>query len=227
MDRSHFSTENILHFFCISDESGVFMKNTILLFCLICMAPCLVAAQATESATHNVPSLAVGAEFSIFNPDYYCPSSSPFNCGNGLPLMESLGVYVDNRWLGNLGSEEEARWLRWNGLGGQQEATYLIGPRFRVYRWHKLGVWPKFLVGIGNITTAGYPGPNTFKGNLFVYVPGASLDYRLSRRLSIRGDYELVKWPGFSVSAAHDNGLSPNGFSFGVACAIFDRREGD
>jgi hypothetical protein len=188
------------------------------------MTPCLVAAQATESATHNVPSLAVGAEFSIFNPDYYCPSNSPFKCGNGLPLAKGIGVYFNSLLRRNWGSEGEARWSRWDELGGQQESTYLIGPRYRVYRWHKLGIWPKFLVGIGNITTEGYPGPNTFKGILFVYAPGASLDYILNRQLSIRGDYELLKWPGFSVSRPHNNGLSPNGFNFGVAYTVIHRK---
>ena len=187
------------------------------------MAPCLVAAQATESGTHNAPSLAVGAEFSIFNPDYYCPSSSPFNCGNKSPLAKGIGVYLNSRLRRNWGSEGEARWLGWDELGRQQESTYLIGPRFRVFQWHKLGFWPKFLVGIGHITTAGYPGPNTFKGTLFVYAPGASVNYVLNRWLSIRADYELLKWPGFSVSPPHDNGLSPNGFNFGIAYTVINR----
>jgi len=145
------------------------------------------------------------------------------NVGTDCLSPRGIGVYFNNRLRRNQGSEGEARWLRWEELGGQQESTYLIGPRHRVCRRHKLGIWPKFLVGIGNITTEGYPGRNTFKGSLFVYAPGTSLYYILNRRLSIRGDYELLKWPVLSASPPHDNGLSLNGFNFGVAYTVIDR----
>ena len=73
------------------------------------------------------------------------------------------------------------------------------------------------LVGVGGITTAGYPGPDTLKGTLFVYAPGGSLDYRLNRKFSLRGDYESQRWPGFAVLPPDTHGMSPNGFSLGVA----------
>jgi hypothetical protein len=146
--------------------------------------------------------------------------------------MKGIGVFADYNIRSRWGAEGEARWLRWDGAGGQLESTYLVGPRYRFYRWHALGFWAKFLLGDGAITTDGYPGPSTLKGNLFVYAPGASVDYRLSRRFSLRGDYELQKWPSFAVAPTlggsgelvpHNQGISPNGLSIGVSYTITGR----
>ena len=130
-----------------------------------------------------------------------------------------LRVWVPNRW----GAEGEARWLLWDGEGAQVESTYLIGPRFRIYTWRRLGIWAKFLAGVGGITTANYPNPPSLKGTMFVYAPGGSVDYRLSRRFAARVDYEEQKWPTFGVSAPHNHSLSPNGFSFGIAYRVWGR----
>jgi hypothetical protein len=85
--------------------------------------PSLAAGQAHESADTPVPRLAVGGEFSVYNPDYYCPDSSPFSCGGGESLMKGIGTFVDYHVISRLGVEGEARWLRWDGLAGQVEAT--------------------------------------------------------------------------------------------------------
>lgn len=194
-----------------------------LLCSVVFLLPLVLIAQSKESAYQSGAGLQAGAEFSIFNPDYYCPSSSPFHCGGGYPLIKGVGVFADYNIHPRWGVEGEARWLHWDGDQGQVESNYLIGGRYRVYRWRKLGIWAKFLVGIGGITTQGYPGPDTLKGTLFVYAPGASLDYKVNRRFSLRGDYEQQKWPGFAVLPPHNHGISPNGFSVGVAYAIFAR----
>jgi hypothetical protein len=63
------------------------------------------------------------------------------------------------------------------------------------------------------------------EGNYFAYAPDAAIAYQKSRRLSLFLDYQYQFWPSFagppSVGptgqlVAHDHGLSPNGFSFGV-----------
>jgi len=185
------------------------------------LATSTLIAQSRESADEVRSSLQAGAEFSAYNPDFYCPSTSPFTCGNNYALLKGVGVFGDYNVRGKYGAEGEARWLHWDGAGGQVESTYLIGPRYRVYTWHNLAFWAKFLVGVGAITTANYPAPDTLKGTMFVYAPGGSLDYRLNRRFSLRGDYELQKWPSFAVLPPNTHGLTPNGFSIGVAYAIF------
>jgi hypothetical protein len=189
---------------------------------VIFLLPCALVAQSKESGDKNRATGQVGAEFSVFNPDFYCPSSSPFHCGGAYSMIKGVGVFADynfTRW----GAEGEARWVHWDGYQGQVESTYLIGPRYRVYTWRKVGLWAKFLVGVGGITTAGYPGPDTLKGTLFVYAPGASVDYALNRRFSVRGDYEVQRWPSFAVLPPDDNGLLPSGFSIGAAYTFLTR----
>lgn len=194
-----------------------------LLYSLMVFLPCALIAQSKESADQTGSFLKAGAEFSIFNPDYYCPTSSPFHCGYGRPLIKGVDVFADYDVRARWGAEAEARWLRWNALGGQEESTYLIGPHYRIYKWHNLGIWAKFLVGIGKITTKDYPAPDTLKGSMFVYAPGASLEYPLNRKLSFRGGYEVQRWPSFAVLPPNNHGLLPNGFSFGFAYTIHGR----
>lgn len=193
------------------------------LFSALCVLQCVSLAQTKESAAQRRSALLAGAEFSIFNPDFYCPNSGPFNCGGGLPLIKGAGVFADYDLGTRLGAEGEARWLDFDGVGAQVESTYLIGPQFRFYRWRKIDAWAKFLVGVGAITTSGYPRPDNLTGTLFVYAPGGAIDYRLNSKFSARVDYELQKWPSFAVSPPDTNGLTPNGFSFGVAYTIFRR----
>jgi len=181
----------------------------------------MLIAQSRESADMVRNSLEAGAEFSLFNPDFYCSSNSPFVCGRNYPLIKGLGAFADYNLRSRFGAEGEARWLRWDARGGQVESTYMIGPRFRAVRWHKFSLWAKFLVGVGAITTSGYPGPDTLQGTMFVFAPGGSVDYRLNRKWSVRGDYELQRWPSFAVLPPDTHGLTPNGFSFGVAYTIF------
>ena len=194
----------------------------ILLSSLFLLVASALSAQTRESAYGRRTSLQAGAEFSVFNPDFYCRNNSPFNCGNNQPLLKGVGAFGDFDVSGKIafGAEGEARWLRWDGVGAQVESTYLIGPRYRVYQFRNLGFWVKFLVGAGDITTNNYPGPDSFKGSLLVYAPGGSLDYRLNERVSLRADYELQKWPSFAVLPPNTHGLTPNGFSFGVVYAI-------
>lgn len=202
----------------------------LLLGSLLFLMPYVLIAQSQESAYDGRGSLKAGAEFSSYNPDFYCSSSSPFSCGaSGLSLMKGIGVFADYNIQSRWGAEGEARWLRWGGDAGQLEATYLAGPRYRFYRWRALGFWAKFLIGDGAITTANYPGPSTLEGNFLVYAPGASVDYRLTRRFSLRGDYEFQIWPNFAVApslgvsgelVSHNHGISPNGLSIGVSYTI-------
>lgn len=194
----------------------------VLLSSLLLLIASALNAQIQESAYGRGSSLQVGAEFSVFNPDFYCPSNNPVNCGGGLPLLKGAGAFADYNLRGRFafGAEGEARWLRWGGAGAQVESTYLIGPRFRVYRFRNLGFWVKFLVGVGGITTTNYPRPDSLQGTMLVYTPGGTLEYRLRRRVSLRADYELQKWPDFAVLPPNTHGLTPNGFSFGVAYSI-------
>jgi hypothetical protein len=190
---------------------------------LLLLIPSVVWAQSPRSATGGEAGLWAGGELSAFNPDWGCTSNSPFSCGSnqlvGLTALFDFNAHA--RW----GAEGEARWLHWHG-GGQVQSDYLLGPRYRLLQYHRLNGWAKLELGGAWITTPGYPNmPGSLKGSYFVYAPGGTLDYDLSRRFAIRGDYEYQFWPSFVGPSGvvngqlvqHNSGLTPNGFSVGVA----------
>lgn len=188
------------------------------------LLPAFLLAQSPRSAVGGEAGLWVAGEMSSFNPDWSCSSSSPFSCGND-QLIGPTALFDFNfrsRW----GAEGEARWLHWHGPAGERESNYLLGPRYRFLQYHRLNGWAKIELGGGWITTPGYPNtPGSLRGSYFVYAPGATLDYHMTHRFSIRGDYEFQEWPAFdgppTISGGtfitHNHGLTPNGFSVGVA----------
>lgn len=137
--------------------------------------------------------------------------------------MGGIAVFadLDNIFLRKLGAEGEARWLRFNEYLGETQDHYLLGPRYRLIRFHALSGYAKFLMGGGFIT---YPG-DIGSGSYFAYVPGGTAEYRVARRWIVRGDYEYQRWPaapGLVFSFPNpSHGLTPNGFSAGVAYKIF------
>jgi opacity protein-like surface antigen len=192
------------------------------LFVLL-VAPAAVLAQSPQSAIGGNSSFWAGVEASGFNPDYSCGSDVPLGCSNQLAGPTALFDFnVAPKW----GVEGEARWLHWDGAGHQIESNYLGGGRYRVVRFHRLDFWVKMLLGAGLITTPNYPEADSLKGSYFAYAPGGTVEYPLTQRLSLRGDYEFQIWPSFAgpptfntttgAFEQHSNGLTPNGFSLGV-----------
>jgi hypothetical protein len=182
------------------------LKKLLLIGSLLAL-PASMYAQAARSVVGGGSSIWAGAEFSDFNPDF------------GPARNFGPGVYVDYNLFPKLGAEGEARWLHWNGNGGgsQTTANYLVGPRYRVYRFNRVSLWAKFMMGAGLIT---YPS-DAGNGSYFAYAPGISADIRLTHRISARAEYEYEFWPSATgIQALGNNGLSPNGFSVGFAYRI-------
>jgi hypothetical protein len=188
---------------------------------VLLLFPLSLLAQSPVSAVGGEAGIWVGGEMSSFNPDWSCPDNNPFACGSN-QLIGPTALFDFNarsRW----GAEGEARWLHWHGFNGQTQADYLIGPRYEFYQHDRFNFWAKFEMGGGWITT-GSKMPYV-KGSYFVYAPGATVDYHLNRRFSVRGDYEYQFWPSFvglptlngTTFIQHNHGLTPNGFSLGVA----------
>lgn len=178
-----------------------------------------LAAQTSPSAEGPAVSYWVGASVSMFNPDYGCPNASPFSCWGSQVI--GIGPYLDTSSLffGRISAEGEAHFLRWHGPSGLTQDSYLGGPRVRLWRYHSLNVTGKILFGAGSQNV---PAPNVGTGTYFVYAPGGALNYRFARRLSARVDYEYQSWPGFKGihSGSGHGGLTPNGFTVGVAYAV-------
>jgi hypothetical protein len=160
-------------------------------------------AQVAPSAVGGNATLWVGGEVSSFNPDF-----------DPATRIVGPGVFFDFNVTRKIGVEGEARWLHYNGTDGQTQGDYFGGVKYRVYRFHKFSFNAKFLLGGVWIH---YP-LDIGEGSYFAYVPGGIVDYRLSRHLSVRGDYEyqiLPSAPGFPGQP--NQGINPNGASIGVA----------
>src|SRR5215468_4551599 len=95
-----------------------------------------LAAQAPPSAerTGRALNFWVGATVSMFNPDYGCPDSSPFSCGEH--QLIGVGPFLDTSYFmwGMVGLEGEARLLLWHGPATLIESSYMGGPRLRILR---------------------------------------------------------------------------------------------
>lgn len=167
-------------------------------------------AQVAPSSKGGNATLWVGGEFSDFNPDY-----------DPVSRVVGPGVFFDFNLTPKIGVEGEARWLHFNGDGGETQSDYLAGVRYRVFRWRKFSFNAKFLLGGVWIH---YP-DDIGSGSYFAYAPGGYVDYRLSRRLSVRGDYEYQIIPSApGLFAGEPNDLTPNGFSVGVSYRLLGIR---
>lgn len=193
---------------------------------LLLAASTLAWAQSPRSAVGGEAGFWAGAEMSSFNPDYDCSSNLPFNCPSQI-----LGpaVFFDFNMYSRWGAEGEARWMDWHGTGGESEANYMLGPRYRAFRYGRFSGWGKLMLGGGWITTPNYPQAGSLRGSYFVMAPGGDLNYRITPHLTARADYEYQFWPSFNGPptfeggrlTTHNHGLTPNGFSFGVEWRFF------
>lgn len=191
--------------------------------CFVAAFPLLLAplgAQAPPSAESGVPTtLWIGASVSTFNPDYGCPNSSPFSCGQHQLIGVVPHLDTSSFLFGRIGVEGEARLLLFHGPIAMVQYSYLGGPRVRLFRYRDVVLTGKFLVGWAHLDVS----PGLGDGGYFAYAPGAAIDYRLKPFISARIDYEYQRWPGYSCFKCGNGGsggLTPNGFSFGVSYAI-------
>jgi hypothetical protein len=192
---------------------GKSLIRKIVFFCLL-VSSALSFAQSAPSAEGGASSLWVGAEASMFNPDWGCPSSSPFSCGNH-QLLGAAAFADMNRLLGPVGVEGEVRWLPWHGPAGLKQANILVGPRYQAFARRRVSINVKFLAGGAILYSDRLPSWQGWSD----FVPGATFGYRLSPRLIVRADYEYQRWPGFAGPRGQ-HGLTPNGFSLGVSYRI-------
>jgi len=168
-------------------------------------------AQVAPSVQGGNSTLWAGAEFSSFNSDYDTKTR-----------LIGIGALVDYNVTQRFGLEGEGRWLKWNGAGQQTQSDYLIGPKARLFQYHRFSLNAKFVFGGVFIT---YPN-NIGTGSYFAYVPGGYGEYRLSRKFAVRGGYEyqfLPSAPGFGFGFP-SHGLTPHGFSAGVTYRILGVR---
>jgi opacity protein-like surface antigen len=185
--------------------------------CCIAMLTALAAAmllvpaqaQVAPSAYLRPYSLWVGGEYSNVRASFPYQSSQ---------RLTGAGVFADLNRNGRLGMEADARFLHFGGYQGSTESTYLAGPKVFFFAKGRFQPYAKLLVGAGQIHYPYQIGDASY----FTLAPGGGSGYRMSRRWTIRAEYEYQVWhnsPGYANEPNHE--LTPNGFHIGVAYQVF------
>jgi hypothetical protein len=178
-------------------------RSTVASLCILFLSAALsLRGQVVPAASSSSLSLDAGALGSVSQPDY---------AGEGIAQtspnrLYGVGTYADAHFSRWVNIEGEARWLTFNQYLGINEKTYLVGPRVPIGTFKRITPYGKFLVGLGS--------GSFLNGHSFVLSYGGGLDYRLSRRLSVRGDFEYQEW---RVTPT----LWPYGVSLGVSYRVF------
>jgi opacity protein-like surface antigen len=180
------------------------MKRSIVVcFCFLFLSAAhSLHAQVVPAATRGGFAIDAGALGAVFQPDY---------AGEGIAQtspnrLYGVGAYGDFRFTRWVQLEGEARWLHFNQYLGINETNYLVGPRVPVMTFRKITPYGKVLVGMG--------GGSFINGHSFVIAYGGGLDYQLTRRLTVRGDFEYQQW---RITPT----LWPYGVSAGISYRVF------
>lgn len=179
------------------------MRRSVVALCAFFAATFLSShAQVTQSADARGLSITAGGMVSGFQPD------------EGNNDLGGLGTYVDVHLTHWIQVEGEARWLRFNQYYGEHQDNYLIGPRVPIKQFGRATVYGKALIGLGKMTFPFNYGYGSFTALAY----GGTVDYKLSRKLSLRAiDFEYQQWPKW----LNNNSLYPYGISVGVGYKVF------
>lgn len=161
------------------------------IFCLLILICCSLAAtqavwgQARESATAGRRSVWAGGGVSGQYIQY-----------GGLNEAGAT-AFVDADAAHRLGLEAEGRWIEYHKTADVHIETYMAGLRYHL-DYGRFQPYAKGLVGVGYFN---FP-YDYAHGSYLVVAPGAGVDYRLSRRWSVRAaDVEYQYWPQFTFGA--------------------------
>jgi opacity protein-like surface antigen len=186
------------------------MKPLIIaLSCLVLFSAAASArAQVAPAAYRRGMSIHAGGEASVFQPDYAGGGSAQTSPNR----LYGIGGYADVHFTRWVQIEAEGRWLRFNEFQNIGQNTYLIGPKVPIIDFHRWDPYGKFLIGWGSGTG------NWLNGRATTFAYGGGLEYRLTRRLTLRPiDFEYEKWHTRPT-------LSPYGASAGLSYRVFGGR---
>jgi opacity protein-like surface antigen len=177
------------------------------LLTIFLLSPMLLLSQTIPAAKGGNARFLIGAEGSYFNTDF------PANTH-----MIGITAFADLHFNARYGIEGQARFINFKDFHGENERTYLGGPKIYIKPNGSWKPFAKLLLGIGSIQ---YPF-NIGSGTYFAYAPGGGLDYRASRNWYFRAEYEYQFWPSApGIPNEPNHGLTPNGVSGGIAYRIF------
>ncbi len=151
-------------------------------------------AQATATAS-RAGDLQIGLGYTIANSGY------------GQQNFQGLAAYADFDLRSHLGLEAEFHQVSTTSSNQSYQRTYEVGGRyFRAYG--HLVPYVKVMFGRGDFN---YPfGQTDLAYNLFA--AGLGADYRIRPSLSLRAEYEMQRWSGFT-----NGGLNPQLVTLGLA----------
>ena len=175
-------------------DCGRFQAGGVLFLALLTIglaAPRHAAAQSAESADKGGARLSVGG------------GASGFTLGYGQRRMLGATLWVDGDTIRHIGIEGEARWLDFHQTADVHAETYLGGLRYHL-NYGRMQPYLKGMAGMGHFNFS----YNLATGQYFVYAGGGGLDYRLSRRWSLRGEFEYQNWPDFTYGAMTSVGVT-------------------
>jgi len=197
---------------CFVPTVSVMMKRSIVaLFSLLCVAGAVTAgAQVLPSATKGGVSITVGGMGSAFQPDY---------AGNGIRQVApnrlyGVGAYVDVKFTRWIQLEAEGRWLRFNQFESINQDNYLVGERLPIHHFKYLGATP-YVKALGGFSRMNFENGVAW-GRFTDFAFGGGVDFRVTKKISVRGDFESQTWPSWLNSS-----LYPYGASVGVGYKIF------
>lgn len=175
---------------------------------LAALWPTPASAQVVPAGFQAAHSIWVGGQYSYFS------ASFPYQTTQ---RIQGAGVFGDYHIHNSFWLEGEASFLEFGGFEGSTESSYLAGPRVQFLRRGKFQPYGKLLVGMAGIH---YPYA-IGDAHYFAFAPAGGLDYRLSARWFLRGEYEYQFWPGspgYANVPSHE--LTPSGFHIGLAYKI-------
>lgn len=191
----------------------MFTKIVMLIGLALSSALTLNAQVAPAATSFGVGKLNVGAEFSIFQIDAY-----PH------PIESGVGVYVDYDPRRFFGLEVEGRTIQFNETKNQRRDEISGGFRY-IYNHGQFAPYAKALAGIGSadFTRGTYFGAPLRQHDTFTTMTfGGGVDYKLTHKLYLRGEYEYQYWLDYGTARRGPLGVSnPNGYSVGVSYRIF------
>ncbi len=168
------------------------LKLVLLSLLSLIAVPQLSLGQAIESADRGRVSGWAGVSVSQYYFQY------------GESSQTGISGFIDIDTARRLGFEAEARRLVYHRAAQMRVDTYLIGPRYHVNAG-RFQLYAKGLFGNGRFSF-----PNSYAhGNYYVVSAGGGVDYRLSRRFSLRiADMEYQRWPSFTFGPLSSIGAS-------------------
>ncbi len=131
-------------------------------------------------------------------------TASGYQVQYGQQKLLGIAALVDVDTRRRIGLEAEGRWLQFHETNGLHATTWLAGPRYHFTKG-KFQFYGKGLVGIGQLT---FP-YNLAHGTYLVIAPGGGVDYRWTRRITLRlADVEYQIWPQFTFGSMTSAGVS-------------------